>query len=168
MKTKSSYWLESPLSQDLEPCSCISLSSTNKSKSEEILGVFNWTWGKWQLLYLPIQCVGSQDDLDGFRQWLSTGWGSPQMCDWRWATSHSFKWVRCWASAVVVFHPGQSHMSRQLLQTDFLIVLPNCTRGKGNAGDWEDFLPRKTQIQAHWLGINSSMIWRLEQIKDQS
>ena len=47
-------------------------------------------------------------------------------------------------------------MSRQFLQTDFLIVLHNCTRGKGNAGDLEHFFPRKTLIQAHRLGINSS------------
>lgn len=44
----------------------------------------------------------------------------------------------------------------QTVPLDFLIVLHNCTRGKGNAGDLEHFFPRKTLIQAHQLGINSS------------
>jgi len=44
---------------------------------------------------------------------------------------------------MAVLPPGQSCMSRQFLQTDFLIVLRNCIRGKGNAGDLEPFFSKK-------------------------
>lgn len=54
-------------------------------------------------------------------------------------------------------------MSRQHLQTDFFIVLLNCIQGKGKTGDLECFVlfcfflsPRKTLIQVHRIGINSS------------
>lgn len=56
-----------------------------------------------------------------------------------WAILGSWGWVHSWAGAVGVFPLGQSWMSRKFLQTDFLIVHHNCTRGKGNTGDLEHF-----------------------------
>lgn len=69
-----------------KPYSCISLCCTNKSKSEEISGLFNSKRRlspkpvAWQVLYLPIWFVGSPDDLDGFLQWLFVGCGNSFTC----------------------------------------------------------------------------------------
>lgn len=154
-----------------KPYSYSSLCCTNKSKSEEISGLLNTKRGLspqpavWQVLYLPIRFVGCQDDLEAFIQQLFVGCGNP----FKWGLDAeqpcALEWVHSWSWAMAVFPPGQSRTSRQFLQTDFLIVLDNCTRGKGNAGDWEHFFPRKTLIQAHRLGINSSQ--DMEQSKDQ-
>lgn len=171
IKTNSSYWLGSPLNHGLETLFlCFTVLHKQTQEWRDLRSL------QFKARTEPSAChvTGSLFTypvyrMPGWLGWLYTttlvGCGNPFTWGLHAEQRCALEWVHSWSWATAVFPPGQSRTSRQFLQTDFLIVLDNCTRGKGNAGDWEHFFPRKTLIQAHQLGINSSQ--DMEQSKDQ-
>lgn len=106
----------------------------------------------------------------GWLGWLYTMtfcrmWQPIHVETWCWATLQSWEWIHSCLLSYGSFFPGRSSVSRQRLQTDFFIVLHNCTQGKGKNGDLECFF--FSLQEKHWfklirLELTHLRIWRLE------
>lgn len=158
-----SYWLGSPSSHDSETLFLYSLCCTNKSKNEEISGVFKLKRGPspepvvQQVLYLPIQLVGSQDDLDGFRQWLFVGYGNLFTCglDTEQPCTLESEFTPGLEPRLLVPRDNPVWTDGSFKQTSSLCYTTALV-AREILVIWNIFFPRKTLIQAHRLGINSS------------
>lgn len=147
----------------------------NKSKSEEISSLFISKWGLsskpviWEVLYLPIRFVGSQDDLDGFTQWFFVEYVNPFTCGLDAEQSCTLEseftpGLEPWPSFPrdnPVWADSSFKQTSSLCYTTALVAREMLVI-------WNIFFQEKHWFKLIGLELTHLRIWRLEQSKDQN